>query len=57
MADNYYYKIVNDNTGSVDFYVSVDVLVKDDVCQVLCLKGHHAESITKAEFDRETMDE
>ena len=57
MADKFYYKIVNDNTGSVVFYVSVDVPVKDDkVCEVLDIKGHHAESVTKEEFERETED-
>lgn len=58
MADKYYYKIVNDNTGSVVFYVSVDVPVQDNkVCEVLNLDGHHAESVTEEEFVRETMDE
>lgn len=55
MTDNYYYKIINDNTGSVVFYVNVDVPIQDDkVCEVLNLKGHHAESVTKEEFIRET---
>lgn len=57
MADKFYYKIVNDNTGLVDFYVSVDVPVQDDkVCEVLDIKGHYAESVTEEEFIRETED-
>ena len=58
MANEYYYKIVNDNTGSVEWYVSVDVPVQDDkVCEVLGIDGHHAESIAKEEFDRQLIDE
>lgn len=54
MADKYYYKIINDNTGLDVFYVSVDVPIKDEkVCEVLDLKGHHAESISKDEYERE----
>ena len=57
MADKFYYKIINDNTGLVECYVSVDVPVKDDkVCEILDIKGHHAESVTKEEFERETLD-
>lgn len=58
MTDKYYYKIINDNTGSIVFYVSVDAPVKDDkVCEVLDIQGHHAESVTKEEYVRETEDE
>ena len=55
MTNKYYYKIINDNTGRVDLYVSVDVPVKDEkVCDILDLKGRHAKSITKEEFVKET---
>lgn len=55
MQDNYYYKIINDNTGSVDFYVTWSVPVNDDkVCEILNIEGHHAESISKEEFEKET---
>lgn len=57
MTDKFYYKIINDNTGAVVFYVNVNFPVQDDkVCEVLNLKGHHAENITKDEFVRETED-
>lgn len=57
MANKYYYKIINDNTDTVVFYVSVDVPVQDEkVCEVLDIKGHHAESVTEEEFVRETGD-
>lgn len=58
MADKYYYKIVNDYTSLIDFYVSIDVPVQDDkVCEILNLNGCHAVGVTKEEFERETMDE
>lgn len=57
MSDKYFYKMINDNTYLVDFYASVDVPVQDDkVCEVLDIKGHHAESVTEEEIIRETED-
>lgn len=57
MADKYYYKIVNDNTGLVECYVSVALPVKaDKLCELLDIKGHHAESATIEEYVRETED-
>ena len=58
MRKIFYYKIINDITGLVEWYVSVDVPVQDDkVCEVLGIAGHHAESIKKEEFDRQLVDE
>ena len=53
MAGKYYYKIINDNTGSIECYVSVELPVKTDkLCELLDLKGHHAESATIEEYIR-----
>jgi len=55
MSDKFFYKIINDFTNLVRFYVSVDVPIQDDkVCEVLNLDGCHAVSVTKEEFERET---
>lgn len=57
MTDKFYYKIINDTTNEVEFYVSVDLPVKPEkLCETLCLEGYHAEPTTKEDYE-ENADE
>ena len=50
MADEYYYRIININTGD-DYYAKCDLPVKaDKLCEILGLDGYRAEVISKEEY-------
>ncbi len=52
MTDKFYYKIINETTNEVDFYVSVDLPIKPEkLCETLCLKGYRAEPTTKEDYE------
>lgn len=56
-AEQYYYKIINDNTG-FEVYVKCDLNFKEDkLCEFLGLDGYHAEAISKEEYYAEADDE
>lgn len=58
MEEKFYYKIVNDATNEVDFYVSVDLPVKSEkLCETLCLSGYRAEFATKEEYEKNSVDD
>lgn len=56
--EKYYYKLINDETGEVECYISIDFpFKKEKVCEYLCLDGFHAEYCTKEEYFNETEEE
>lgn len=58
MNEKYYYRIINDATSEVDFYVTVDLPVKPEkLCETLCLSGYHAEMASKEEYESQTENE
>ena len=57
MADKFYYKIINNTTNEVDYYVTADYPVKPKkLCETLFLKGYHAEPTTKEDYEKNTED-
>ena len=55
MTDKFYYKIINNTTNEVDFYVAVDLPVKPEkLCEILCLNGYRAEPTTKEDYENNT---
>lgn len=55
MDEKFYYKIINDVTSEVDFYVSVDLPIKPEkLCETLGLSGYHAEMTSKEEYESQT---
>ena len=58
MTDKFYYKLINNTTDEVEFYVSVDLPLKTEkLCETLCLKGYRAEPVTKEEYEKESEDD
>lgn len=57
MAEQYYYRIININTGD-DYYAKCDLNFKaDKLCEFLGIDGYRAESISKEEYYTEPGDE
>ena len=57
MADEYYYRIININTGD-DYYAKCDLPIKaNKLCEILGLDGYRAEAISKEEYFAEVDDE
>jgi len=55
MSDKTYYKIINNTTNEVDFYVAADLPIKPKkLCKTLFLKGYRAEIVTKEEYENNT---
>lgn len=56
--EKWYYKIIDSNDNETEFYVSVDLPIKEEkVCSFLCLDGFSAKMITKDEYEQNTDDE
>lgn len=54
----WYYKIIDPNDSETEFYVSVDLPIKEEkVCSFLGLDGFSAKMITKDEYEQNTDDE
>lgn len=56
--DIWYYKITDPNDSETEFFVSVDLAIKEDkVCSFIGLDGFSAKMITKDEYEQNTDDE
>ena len=56
--EKWYYKIIDSNDNETEFYVSVDLPIKEEkVCSFIDLDGFSAKMITKDEYEQNTDDE
>lgn len=56
--EKWYYKIIDPNDSETEFYVSVDLPIKEEkVCSFLGLDGFSAKMIPKDEYEQNTDDE
>ena len=56
--EKWYYKIIDSNDSETEFYVSVDLPIKEEkVCSFLGLDGFSAKMITKDEYEQNTDDD
>ena len=50
-TEKYYYKIINKNTKNLVCYIQLNLPIKEEkICEILCLNGYYAKSVTKEEY-------
>ena len=56
--EKYYYKLINDKTGEVECYISINFpFKKEEICEHLGFDGFHAVYCTKEEYLNRTDEE
>lgn len=49
---NWYYKIIDSETGKTECYVKVSMHIKPEaLCEIIGIEGCHAVEITKVEYE------